>query len=432
MIAYKKLTVPLILLTLLVVACSPKAWQAFVLGPEAVYLTPLETSKTDPCKQTINYAPSIEYPGHTPMRFIHTRFLIMQHAPNDPNTLQPEEAEAYVQRLLEIVNYKLSLNQKMNLPVGNETPVLPINYRFVVHIDTARPGDNGIDFAVDSTMSYFDIKSNTHGSYDGRAFNKYAAYKSKVLTVVIQEHHPDSIKSATYVAKSTGTGFPDWVKIVGPKQFLEKTIDAQGNLQVSGHRVSIFLHETGHSFGLPHTWGGDNCDDTPDHPNCWDSQSPKCPDGIVSNNMMDYNNRQDALTPCQLGIIHYNFGRLGSPQRKYLVPTWCQYKKNATISIFEPDVTWNNAKDLEGDIVIQNGGKLTIACRVSLPKGAKIIIKPKGTLVLDGAHITNLCEEQWQGIEIWGNEKGKGGLIIYRQPTIEHTVNPINLSNPAP
>jgi hypothetical protein len=146
--------------------------------------------------------------------------------------------------------------------------------------------------------------------------------------------------------------------------------------------------------------------------------------------MMDYNNKQDALTPCQLGIVNYNFSRLGSTQRKYLVPTWCEYKKDATINIHSPDVSWYSAKDLEGDIVIQNGGKLVIGCRVSLPKGAKIIIKPKGTLVLDGAHLTNLCDEQWLGIEIWGNEKGKGSLIVYSPPTIDHVANPVVLNVP--
>ena len=47
------------------------------------------------------------------------------------------------------------------------------------------------------------------------------------------------------------------------------------------------------------------------------------------------------------------------------------------------------AKDLEGDLIINNGAELTIQCEVSLPKGAKIIVKPRGKLVLDGAHITN-------------------------------------------
>ncbi len=427
MIAHKNLTALVLLLALCGWACSPKTWQRFATGSELAYLAPLETQKDNPCLHTIHYAPSAEFARHTPMRYIKVRFLIMQHTPGDPNTLQPEETPAYAKRLLEIVNYKLGLNEPMTLPVGNNTPVLPINYRFVLYIDTAKAGDAGVDYAADSTMAYFNVKSSTSGHYDRRAYTQYAPYKGEVLTIVVQEHHPDSIKSATYSAKSTGTGFSDWLKIVGAKQFLEKTVNPDGSIAYGGHRANIFLHETGHSFGLPHTWNtNDGCDDTPMHANCWDSSSPNCPDGIYSNNMMDYNNRQAALTPCQLGIIHYNFAKLGSAQRKYLVPMWCDYKADSTVNIYS-SVEWNGAYDLEGDIVVQNSGSLTIRCRVSLPKGAKIIIKPKGTLILDGAHLTNLCGQQWDGIEIWGNEKNKGSLIVYKQPTIDNVAHPVSL-----
>jgi hypothetical protein len=106
---------------------------------------------------------------------------------------------------------------------------------------------------------------------------------------------------------------------------------------------------------------------------------------------------------------------------------WCEYKKEASMIITSTGEEWNDAKDLEGDIIIQNGATLTIRCRVSLPKGAKIIIKPKGTLILDGAHLTNLCEHNWEGIEVWGNKTERGSLIVYEQPTIDHVANPIVL-----
>jgi hypothetical protein len=425
--ADKKLITIVVFGLMLMVACSPKTWQAFVKGTEAVYLKPIDTAKTDPCSQTINYAPSQDYPEHTPMRYIRVRFLIMQGIADDPNTLSPEEAPAYVKRLLELVNERLSVNAPMTLPVGNETPALPTSYRFVLHHDPNNKDDNGIDFATDSLLAYFDIRSGVNGSYDKRAYEKYARYKDEVLTMVMQEHHPDSIKSPTYSAKSTGTGFISWVKVVGAKQFLETKILPDGTKEVSGHRISIILHETGHSFGLMHTWAGDNCDDTPNNPNCWDRNSEKCPDGIYSNNVMDYNNRQNSFTPCQLGIIHYNFSTLVRAHRKYLVPVWCEYKKEATIVVSSSGELWSGAKDLEGDVVIQNGATLTIRCRVSLPKGAKIIIKPKGTLILDGAHLTNLCDQNWEGIEVWGNKTERGSLIIYEQPTIDHVSNPIAL-----
>lgn len=410
-------------------ACSPKVWQRFLMGNEVVYLNPLESLKGDPCQQTINYAPSATYPSHTPTRYIKVRFLFMVNKPGETNFIQPEEAGAYAERMIDIVNYKLSLNEQMRLPVGNQTPVLPVNYKFVVYKDPAIPNDNGVDYAYDSTMAYFNIKSAKSGSYDNRAYEKHATHKGDVLNIVMQEHHPDSIKSATYKASSTGTGFSTWVKIVGAKQFLETKYLSDGTKEYSGHRANIFLHESGHSFGLMHTWSGnDGCDDTPNHPNCWDKNSKNCPDGVYSNNFMDYNNSQSAFTPCQLGKIHYTFSRIGSVQRKYLVPMWCEYKPDSTIYIRSSDIEWNSSRDLEGDIVVQNGGTLTIKCRVSMAPGAKIVVKPKGTLILDGAHLTNICDKQWLGIELWESSKEKGSVIVYRKPTIDHVTNPIDLS----
>lgn len=424
----KKLAITALLLSMALAACSPNTWQRLLMGDDVVYLNPLEPHKENGCTQTINYAPSAAYTNHTPTRYVRVRFLIVASQPGLPNFIQPEEAAEYTQRMIDIVNYKLTLNEQMRLPLGNQTPVLPVNYRFVIYKDPAIPNDDGVDFAFDSTLAYFNIKSATSGSYDNRAYEKYATHKGDVLNIVLQEHHPDSIKSPTYKASSTGTGFSTWVKIVGAKQFLETNYKSDGSIEYTGHRANIFLHESGHSFGLMHTWSGnDGCDDTPNHPNCWDQNSPKCPDGIYSNNFMDYNNAQSAFTPCQLGKIHYTFSRLGSVQRKYLVSMWCEYKADSTIYIRDNNVIWNSARDLEGDVVVQNGGVLTIQCRVSMPPGAKIIVKPKGTLILDGAHLTNVCDKQWHGIELWGDSKDTASVIIYRKPTIDHVLNPIEL-----
>lgn len=425
----KKLTIITLLTIVLAWACVPGAWQRVLMGSDVVYLEPLEVMKEEPCKQTINYAPSATLTHHTPTRYIKVRFLFVAAQPGLPNFIQPHEAAAYAHRMIEIVNYKLTLNEQMRLPVGNQTPVLPTNYRFVVYKDPSIPNDAGVDYAYDSTLAYFNIKRPENGSYDNRAYEKYATHKGDVLNIVLLEHHPDSIKSPTYKASSTGTGFGTWVKIVGAKQFLDTIYKSDGTTEITGHRASIFLHESGHSFGLMHTWSGnDGCDDTPNHPNCWDSKSPSCPDGVYSNNFMDYNNSQSAFTPCQLGKIHYAFSRIGSVQRKYLVPMWCDYKEDSTIYIWGKNVFWNSARDLEGDVVVQNGGMLTIRCRVSMPPGAKIVVKPKGTLVLDGAHLTNLCDKQWYGIELWGAGKDTGTVIIYQKPTIEMVLNPIDLS----
>jgi parallel beta-helix repeat protein len=63
---------------------------------------------------------------------------------------------------------------------------------------------------------------------------------------------------------------------------------------------------------------------------------------------------------------------------------------------------WDFSRTIKGDIIINNGAKLTINTTIYFVNEAKIIVKPGGKLVLDGAKLTNSCGSLWKGIEMHG------------------------------
>ncbi len=192
--------------------------------------------------------------------------------------------------------------------------------------------------------------------------------------------------------------------------------------------VKLLHHEIGHSMGLRHTWrGNDGCDDTPTHSNCWNRTKGKKPcDEWWSNNFMDYNAHCSAWSPCQIGILHRNFSDKRKTVRKLLEPNWCYLDDSKTIKI-KGEVEWPGAKDLEGNLVIEDGASLTIKCRLSIPKDGKIIIHPKGKLILDGAQLENACGDTWKGIEIWSNKESKGAVEWYNESKIQHAENEVTI-----
>ncbi len=424
---------PLLFLLLLVISCGQRSSQGFISSLTLETQPKTVMGSTNSCNDKLSYIPDERYPDHTPMKWIKVNFHIM-HPEAGGNNFDKRSAKVFMNEVLHCANEKLSRNKQMNLPVGNTNPALPIQYRYKIWPRKYIAGDDGIYHHYDDELYYILSKGKVRNNYSRKVFEKYGIQKDTVMNIFVMGIHVDSLKSKTYKPSSNGIALGTWLKVAKWHYNAQDTIIKDGKIKVPKGRwyaQALLNHEVGHNVGLRHTWrGNDGCDDTPNNANCWNEKSGgKCREEW-SNNIMDYNSRAGAWSPCQIGTAHYKMSKKKDKLRGLLIKTWCRYDKEKSIHIYD-DVVWPGAKDLEGDIIIENGGSLTIQCRVSLPKGARIAVAEKGRLILDGAHLENDCGQKWKGIETWSKGANKGLVIAQNDPVIEHAENSIQMVNKA-
>lgn len=375
-------------------ACSPKLERHILTNlkevPELESNT-LKVRKSRICNDPNHYIPYPSKLHEFPERLIRVNIHFVNSSEGDQNYMG-EEAYKFAQGLIYNANYRLSLNEKMRLPEGNSTPALEPYYRY--ELTPSEYDSIGVHFHHDDELYYFINKGKKRNNYKRAVINKYAVAMDSVLNIFIMPHHPDSLNSPTYNIPVTGIALGNAVKLA---------VVYDSILPFSSYGT-LLNHEIGHVMGLQHSWNlNDGCDDTPKHGNCWgQTEYPPC-NVLTSNNMMDYNNSQMAISPCQIGIVHRNMSKEKSIQRNLLKKTWCNYDADKTI-VIEQDVVWEGAKDLQGDIIIKKGGSLEIKCRISMAEQSKIVVEHDGSLILNNAKIHNDCGKAWKGIEYFQKE----------------------------
>ncbi len=349
--------------------------------------------QTPDCEISSNYIPTI--PEHNPIKKVRLILHIFQKNDGSGNFQQTEKDISWIRsQIFREVNSIMANLPPMKLET-NSKHIKDSRIRY--HLDTILFHQD--DFA-------WDMKCDKHGKasckisfrFGNELYEKYVASASD-LEHKFQAIHLFFGENEKGKGRASGIGDKKWTIITGSYTMYQ----SKNFWEPAG----LIRHELGHNLGLIHTWDTDDyCDDTPRNSGCWNGEN-------CSNNMMDYNAQQAALTACQLGRMHfYLCGKRGNISEA-LIDDYCTHD-GSSIEIWTGDtVHWKAEKYIHGNIRIHKNAVLIVSCLLSLPEYAKITILKNGKLIVDGGTITNVCNANWEGVKIQGKRRHRKNPIKF-------------------
>ena len=343
-----------------------------------------------------HYVPDTAYLQHSPIRYLRLNVHFMNTRSRAYN-YEGEEAIRLAKDLIYYANLDLQKNHKLWQPYRNNLPVIQPRYQYELTASSPGAPDHGVYFHYDDTLSFYIHKGPAANLDRMEVIKKYQIQGDSILNIFIMPHHPE------HQGGGVGVMLGNAIKMAG--MFESK--------QPAWVHRGILNHEVGHFLSLAHAFYNDGCDDTPAHGNpCW-NQTPDPPcDTAASNNMMDYNALQNALSPCQIGTMQARMADTSSFERRFLIPYWCKRLPDYDLTITDT-VAWKGDKDLYGNLTIVAGAVLRIHARVSLPENTRITIEPGGRLELgSGALLHNACGLSWEGIDAPRRFLGARGKVV--------------------
>jgi hypothetical protein len=113
------------------------------------------------------------------------------------------------------------------------------------------------------------------------------------------------------------------------------------------------------------------------------------------------------VNPCEGKLVAGTHGR-GIWASPFAVPS-----EKASIEIAK-DTEWGQ-RVLRSDVTVRSGATLTLRGEFRMAEGRKIRVEKDAKLVLDGAHLSELCARPWGGVELEEGSRGFLGLFFEKK-----------------